>query len=206
MSYFKRSSTEDPDDIEPELAAIPESPRLLTAEVVESSKVCTTIVQPCDEFQTIEQIQSFQPVVMSESPKIVYSNSGSAPLSACSEKSKSTGWFVGSGTGSEGDNKSSSSGGSTSSKSGGTVTKPVPGLTGGEFPWHLSVQAALQIAKIPAPPLERLLPVGFNAPPLSPTVKSVPRINTNGGHGSPYESPESPMSKMDMISIGNLIK
>lgn len=168
--------------------------------LVESSKVVATIVHPSEEFQTIDQLQSFQPVI-SESPKIAHSNSGSAPLSAsASEKSKSIAWFIGSGTTSEGDNKSSSSGGSTSSKSGGTIAKAA---IGGDFPWHLSVQAALQIAKIPAPPLERLLPVGFNAPPLSPTVKSAPRVNPNANHGSPYESPESPMSRMGMITIGN---
>lgn len=170
--------------------------------VIEPCKVTASIVQPVTEFQTVDQLQSIQPVIISESPKIAHSNSGSAPLSACSEKSKSIGWFVGGGSGpqsaSEGDNKSSSSGGSTSSKSGSTVAK---GIAGGEFPWHLSVQAALQIAKIPAPPLERLLPVGFNAPPLSPTVKSAPRVNPNGGGGTPYESPESPMSRMDMITI-----
>lgn len=169
--------------------------------LVESSKVVATIIHPSEEFQTIDQLQSFQPVIISESPKITHSNSGSAPLSAsASEKSKSIAWFIGSGATSEADNKSSSSGGSTSSKSGGTIAKAV---TGGDFPWHLSVQAALQIAKIPAPPLERLLPVGFNAPPLSPTVKSAPRINPREGHGSPYESPESPMScRMGMITIG----
>ncbi|ODN04336.1 Protein unc-79 [Orchesella cincta] len=220
-SFDMMSSTDEPDDIEPELAAIPESPRLISSsdvvyiynstalisyssncafkELVEQPRI-TAVVHSADEFQTIDQLQSILPVVISESPKIVHSNSGSAPLSASSEKSKSIGWFIGSsGTASEGDNKSSSSGGSTSSKSGVTVAKSA----GGEFPWHLSVQAALQIAKIPAPPLERLLPVGFNAPPLSPTVKSVPRISNNGGHGSPYESPESPMSRMDgMITIG----
>lgn len=163
----------------------------------EVRKATAVVIHTGEEFQTIEQLQSIQPVAISESPKI-----GSAPLSA-SSATKSIGWFIGSGTASEGDNKSSSSGGSTSSKSGSTIAKGAAG--GGEFPWHLSVQAALQIAKIPAPPLERLLPVGFNAPPLSPTVKSAPRIAGNGGHGgggSPYESPESPMSRMDMITIG----
>lgn len=109
------------------------------------------------------------------------------PQSAAStDKSKS--WFLGG----DPDSKSSSSGASVSSRSGGG------GKT--DFPWHLSVQAAFQIAKIPAPPLERLLPVGtFNPPPLSPTVKTAGRADE---YSSPYESPESSRMGMDMISLG----
>jgi len=152
-------------------------------------------------FDTLDQVTTVQPIVHGESPKTVV-DTGSAPLSASStEKSKNI-WFLGGGD----DSKSSSSGASTSSKSGGggasSSTTTTTAKT--EFPWHLSVQAAFQIAKIPAPPLERLLPVGsFNPPPLSPTVKFPSgRERSEYSSHSPYESPESPMSSMNMISLG----
>jgi hypothetical protein len=163
--------------------------------------VRVNIAGPSD-FQTLEQASSYQAVIHGESPKTVM-DTGSAPLSASStEKSKNM-WFLGGGD----DSKSSSSGTSTSSKSGGGGTSSLAGMAKTEFPWHLSVQAAFQIAKIPAPPLERLLPVGsFNLPPLSPTVKGAGGRGGGNEYNSPYESPESPMSSMNMISLGKLKK
>lgn len=160
------------------------------AEIVQSS-----VHQDSSNFQTVDQLQSFQQVTVhgdpGSSPKLGDPGSG-GPLSASSDKSKS--WFL---AGGDGDSKSSSSGASTSSKSGGGVAAA---LAKTDFPWHLSVQAAFQIAKIPAPPLERLLPVGtFNPPPLSPTVKSP----GSRGNEYPYESQESSMTTgNNMISLG----
>lgn len=158
------------------------------AQIVQSS------VHQDKEFQTVDQLQSFQQVtVHGDSPKLV----DPGPLSASSDKSKS--WFHGDG----GDSKSSSSGASTSSKSGGGGGV-ASALVKADFPWHLSVQAAFQIAKIPAPPLERLLPIGaFNLPPLSPTVKMTGRVSE---YDNSYESQESSMALGNMISLGILKK
>lgn len=147
-------------------------------------------------------LQTFHTVVQSEAAKVVQPAQGgmSALAMIMQAEARKGNWIL---PGHpppaiEQDAKSSSSAASsstsTSKGSSVTVKGPTP-----EFPWHLSVQAAFQIAKIPAPPLERLLPVGFNPPPLSPTVKHLARSPTN----SPYESPESPMSRMDMITIGS---
>jgi hypothetical protein len=145
-----------------------------------------------------EELQPFHRAVQTESAKVVESilpfSPGLIVTSVLPQESKSKPglWFLGGGGG-DGDSKSSSSGASSSASKSGSKS------IAGDFPWHLSVQAAFQIAKIPAPPIERLLPVGFNPPPLSPTVKSLSRATSLT---NPYESPESPMSKMDMISIG----
>ena len=147
-------------------------------------------------------LHTFHTVVQSESAKVVQPASGgmSALAQLMAADAKKGHWIL---PGQpppaiEQDAKSTSSASSTSTSKGSSAAtvKVAPP----EFPWHLSVQAAFQIAKIPAPPLERLLPVGFNPPPLSPTVKHLARSPGN----SPYESPESPMSRMDMITIGNL--
>ena len=156
-----------------------------------------------EEVGRAEELQPFHRAVQAESAKVVDSvsplfNPGLIISSVVPQetKSKSGLWFLGGGGG-DGDSKSSSSGASSSASKSGSKS------IAGDFPWHLSVQAAFQIAKIPAPPLERLLPVGFNPPPLSPTVKSLSR---GSSLTNPYESPESPMSKMDMISIGKEFK
>jgi len=144
---------------------------------------------PTEEIQTAsEHIMHAINVVRVDSPKII----DSGPTSASSVEKRS-GWFGKAATSpGDADSKSSgSSGGSLSSSKSGTK-----GLASTEFPWHLSVQAAFQVAKIPAPPLERLLPVGFNPPPLSPTVKSL----KSGAQGSP----EHHSHRLGMVSIGTV--
>ncbi|OXA59651.1 Protein unc-79 [Folsomia candida] len=204
-SFEIMSSQDDGDEIEPELAAIPESPKshgsgemksFHDLVVIDSSaaQIVQSSVHQDKEFQTVDQLQSFQQVtVHGDSPKLV----DPGPLSASSDKSKS--WFHGDG----GDSKSSSSGASTSSKSGGGGGV-ASALVKADFPWHLSVQAAFQIAKIPAPPLERLLPIGaFNLPPLSPTVKMTGRVSE---YDNSYESQESSMALGNMISLGPQVR
>ncbi|CAG7837387.1 unnamed protein product [Allacma fusca] len=228
LDSFELMSSTETDEIEQELAVIPESPKsqgsleetgscrdlmLETAELVPVQAAVVHQAQPIAavELQTAEGLQTFHSVVQAESAKVVQPPAGVGIMALASmvqAEGKRTGginWMMPLGPMAiaqtavvESDAKSSSS--VTSSSSGSKVSAIVKAAP--EFPWHLSVQAAFQIAKIPAPPLERLLPVGFNPPPLSPTVKHLVRSTSN----SPYESPESPMSRMDMITIGPTVR